>query len=135
VFAAIENSCTMLDEVDEITSGWRANVKARSDSTVWPLTELLVRQPAVNMNLAVERLGVSKQAATSAINALEHAGVLVKAKGEERNRAWVAVEIVSALDRFAERIGRRDRRRQAGPPSAGTISPISTKPATSAAST
>lgn len=108
-FAAIDNSRTMLGELDEITHGWRNTVKARTDSTVWPLTELLVRQPAVNLTVAVERLGVSKQAASTAINALEDAGVLVKAKGEERNRAWVAVEIIGALDRFAERIGRRSR--------------------------
>ena len=55
------------------------------------------------------RGSVSKQAASTAINALEDAEVLVKAKGEERNRAWVAVEIVGALDRFAARIGRRNR--------------------------
>jgi len=40
---------------------------------------------------------------------LEDAGVLLKAKGEERNRPWVAVDIVTALDRFAERSRRRTR--------------------------
>lgn len=40
---------------------------------------------------------------------LEAAEVLVKPKGAERNRAWLATDIEVALDRFAERSGRRIR--------------------------
>ena len=31
-----------------------------------------------------------------------------KAKGQERNRAWVAVDVIAVLDRFADRGGRRN---------------------------
>jgi Fic family protein len=108
-FASIDNARQMLGELDQITHGWRDRLSSRADSSVWPLTELLVSQPAVNLNVAMERLAVSKQAASTAINVLEEAGVLVKAKGEQRNRAWVAIEIVEALDQFAARAGRRSR--------------------------
>ena len=103
----------MLRELDEISQEWRSRVNARADSSVWQLTELLFRQPAVNSTIVQERLHVSKQTALNSIGQLEEAGVLLKAKGEERNRAWVAIDIVTVLDRFAERSGRRTHRRQA----------------------
>ena len=99
----------MLRELDEISQEWRSRVNARADSSVWQLTELLFRQPAVNSTIVQERLHVSKQTALNSIGQLEDAGVLLKAKGEERNRAWVAIDIVTVLDRFAERSGRRTR--------------------------
>ena len=108
-FASIDNSRAMLRELDEISQEWRSRVNARADSSVWQLTELLFRQPAVNSTIVQERLHVSKQTALNSIGQLEDAGVLLKAKGEERNRAWVAIDIVTVLDRFAERSGRRTR--------------------------
>ncbi len=108
-FASIDNSRAMLGELDEISQEWRSRINARADSSVWRLTELLFRQPAVNSTIVQERLHVSKQTALNSIGQLESAGVLLKAKGEERNRAWVAVDIVTVLDRFAERSGRRTR--------------------------
>ncbi len=108
-FSAILNARHLLTEIDEATGEWASRIKARSDSAVWPLIELLVRQPAVTAASVTTALGVSKPAALNAIDQLEGAGVLIKAKGEERNRAWVAIDIVTALDRFAERGGRRSR--------------------------
>lgn len=108
-FASIDNSRAMLSELDEISHEWRSRINARADSSVWQLTELLFRQPAVNSTIVQERLHVSKQTALNSIGQLQDAGVLLKAKGEERNRAWVAIDIVAVLDRFAERSGRRTR--------------------------
>jgi Fic family protein len=73
------------------------------------ISELLLRQPAVNSNIVQDQIGISKQTALNAIGQLQAVGILVKAKGEERNRAWVAVDIVAVLDRFAARSGRRQR--------------------------
>lgn len=108
-FASIDNSRTMLRELDEISQDWRSRVNARADSSVWKLADLLFRQPAVNSTIVQERLHVSNQTALNSIGQLEDAGVLLKAKGGERNRAWVAIDTVTVLDRFAERCGRRTR--------------------------
>ena len=108
-FTAIDNATDMLSDLDAISAEWRNRIIARSDSTVWRLVELLVRQPAVNSNAVEEALEVSRPAALNAIGKLEDAGVLVKARGQERNRAWIAVDVVAALDRFAEAGGRRAR--------------------------
>jgi Fic family protein len=106
-FASITNARTMLAELAELNGGWRDTIRARSDSNVWALTDLLMRQPAVNSSIVQNQLGVSKPTALSVISVLEDAGVLVKARGEERNRAWVALEVLDVLDRFAARSGRR----------------------------
>jgi len=66
-----------------------------------------LRQPGVNSNVVEETLGVSRPAALNAIGELQDVGVLVKARAQERNRAWVAVDVVTALDRFAEASVRR----------------------------
>jgi Fic family protein len=114
-FVAIDNARVMSSELDGVKNGWRSSITARADASVWRLAELLFQQPAVNSNLVQSRLNVSKQAALNSIDLLEEAGILVKAKGEERNRAWVAIEIVEVLDRFAERSGRRTRGAIAAP--------------------
>ncbi len=108
-FTAIDNATQMLSDLDAISAEWRDRVTARSDSTVWRLAEFLMRQPGVNSNVVEQALAVSRPAALNAIGKLENAGVLVKARGKERNRAWVAVDVVAALDRFAEAGGRRAR--------------------------
>jgi len=108
-FAALGNAQQMLDELDAVQDDWNSRITARSDSSVWPLTRLLGEQPAVTSNLVADRLGVSIPAALNAIGRLEDAGILVKARGEERNRAWVAVDVIAVLDRFADRGGRRNR--------------------------
>ena len=108
-FLSIDNARTMVREIDEISDEWKSQLELRADSSAWRLTELLLRQPAVNSRVVQDRLGVSKPTALNAINQLEAAGILVKAKGEERNRAWVAIDIVAVLDRFAARAGRRNR--------------------------
>lgn len=108
-FNALANAQRMIDELDAARDDWNSRITARSDSSVWPLTRLLGEQPAVTSNLVADRLGVSIPAALNAIGRLEDAGILVKARGEERNRAWVAVDVIAALDRFAGRGGRRNR--------------------------
>jgi Fic family protein len=108
-FTAIGNATAMLSDLDRVAMEWRCRITARSDSTVWPLTELLMRQPGVNSNVVEKALGVSRPAALNAIGKLEDGGVLVKARGQERNRAWIAVDVVAALDRFADASGRRAR--------------------------
>jgi Fic family protein len=108
-FTAIDNATETLADLDAIAAAWRDRITARSDSTIWRLTELLVRRPGVNSNVVEEALGVSRPAALSAIGKLVELGVLVKARGQERNRAWIAVDVVAALDRFAESSGLRGR--------------------------
>ncbi|MEZ5218001.1 MAG: Fic family protein [Ilumatobacteraceae bacterium] len=107
-FDALGNAQQMIDELDAVHDDWNSRIAARSDSSVWPLTRLLGEPPAVTSTLVADRLGVSIPAALNAIGRLEDAGIVVNAKGQERNRAWVAVDVIAVLDRFADRGGRRN---------------------------
>jgi Fic family protein len=109
VFASIANARQLVSELDEVRETWQTLISARRDSQVWALLDLLLRQPAVTAQGAQRELDVSKPTIFSLIDTLESAGVLVKARGEERNRAWVATDVVAVLDRFAQRAGRRTR--------------------------
>lgn len=54
-------------------------------------------------NEVVQReLGVSASTAYAAIDALAEAGVLVPRSANKRNRVWDAVEVLAALDEFAD---------------------------------
>jgi hypothetical protein len=52
-------------------------------------------------------LQVAAHNANQAIGALESLGFLRKVSGNQRYRKWAAPDILSALDKFAERAGRR----------------------------
>ncbi|MFN3865961.1 MAG: Fic family protein [Demequina sp.] len=85
---------------------WRGRIRARSGAAVWSLIELLPARPVVSYDLVRDSLGVSAPTAYAAIDALVDVGVL-RARGEgRRNRVWDAVEVLGALDDFAERARR-----------------------------
>ena len=53
-------------------------------------------------------MGVTANNAPRAIAPLVEAGVLREFTGFKRNRLWQATEVLTALDAFAERAGRRN---------------------------
>ncbi len=108
-FLSLTAATALVKDLDAVSTGWNNKVKARSDSTAWRLAELLIKQPAVNSALVQTSLGVSAPAANNAIGKLEDAGILAKVAGDKRYRAWVATDVVSALDDFASSIGRRSK--------------------------
>jgi Fic family protein len=106
-FRAIGNGRLLVSDLRQIREAWRDQVNARKDATVWPLIELLVRQPVLDSAIVQRELQVSAHNANQAIGVLESLGVLRKVSGNHRYRKWAAPEILSALDKFAERAGRR----------------------------
>ena len=106
-FRAIGNGRQLVDELRAIRQGWNEMIIARRDSSAWTLADLLVRQPVVDAALVVEELGVRAANAARPSNALVDAGVLTEFTGFKRNRMWQSREVIAALDRFAERAGRR----------------------------
>ncbi|MGH3713268.1 MAG: Fic family protein [Micromonosporaceae bacterium] len=106
-FAAISNGRELVDELREIRTRWREVVTARSDAAVWRLADVLLRQPVIAADLVVAQVGVTPTAAHHAIGQLVDAGILTEFSGKTRNRRWLAAEVLSALDDFAARAGRR----------------------------
>lgn len=108
-FRAVGNGRALVTELHEIHDEWRAQITSRKDASVWRLAELLLRQPVIDSELVQRELNVAPHNANTAIAILEDLGALKKVAGNHRNRKWAAKDVLSALDRFAERAGRRQQ--------------------------
>ena len=104
---AMVNARQLVDDLREIRIGWDSRVRARQGATVWRLADLLLRQPVVDTPTVAQGLGISADNAMRPIAPLVEAGVLTEFTGFARNRMWQSREVLSALDDFAARAGRR----------------------------
>lgn len=77
---------------------------ARRTVAIW--RALLSRQPSITSAMVQREMGLSQPAADAVIARLRDAGVVTKAAGRQRYVAWVAPQVTSALDAFAERARR-----------------------------
>lgn len=106
---AVVNARELIADIDTIASGWRDRVRARSDSGVWQVLEIVARTPVVDAALIAGELGIRSQNAYPLLRELTDQGIL-SAKAEHRvGTLWRNDEILRAIDRFAERAGRRSR--------------------------
>jgi Fic family protein len=106
---AVVNARKLVADIDQVRAGWRARVRARSDSGVWRVLEVVARTPVVDAPLVARELGIRPQNAYPLLRELTEQGVL-SAKSEYRvGTFWRSDEILKAVDLFAERAGRRQR--------------------------
>lgn len=104
---AVVNARHLVAEIDEIAETWRSRVRARADSGVWRILGVIARTPVVDANLVAAELGVRPQNVYPLLNDLTEQGVL-SVKTEHRfGRLWRSDDVLHAIDRFAERAGRR----------------------------
>lgn len=106
-FRAVDNGRTLVDDLDRIHRVWSDQLPSRRGSAARRLLPLLLNQPAINVAYVVESTGVALSAAQRAVEQLQEAGVLARSGAGQRNRVWVAPDVIDALDRFEERAGRR----------------------------
>lgn len=106
-FRAIGNGRILVDDLEQVYEGWSESLASRRGSAARRLLPHLLNQPAVNIAHVETATGVALSAAQRAVEQLEEAGILKRAGGGQRNRAWIAQDVIDALDAFAERVGRR----------------------------
>ena len=106
-FVATANGRELVKELHEIRDSWGERVKARRGATAWSVADLLLRQPVVDSALIQQELDVPAMTANRAIEALVDGRILTKISGNYRDRKWAANEVLTALDAFAARAGRR----------------------------
>lgn len=105
--AAVANGRQLVSELNVIRAAWNEEIGARGDSAAWRLADLLLRQPIVDAGVVADELGLPAANALRPIAPLVEAGVLTEFTGFRRNRMWQSREVLSALDDFAARAGRR----------------------------
>jgi Fic family protein len=106
-FAAVTNGRQLVTELHTIRASWDEKVRARRGAGAWRLADALIRQPVVDAATVAAELGTTPQNALRAITPLMEAGVITEFTGFARNRMWQSTEVLSALDAFATRAGRR----------------------------
>jgi Fic family protein len=106
-FAAVTNGRTLVEELRGIRLSWHPRIQARRNSRVWQVADLLTRHPVINAALVAAELSIAVPNVYRYIEPLEAAGILTEFTVQKRNRAWRATEILTALDDFAARAGRR----------------------------
>ncbi len=107
---AVANAQVLVDEIEEIRAGWNERLTARRSSNAWRLLDLFAARPVLSAAIAAESVGVATRNIYPPLRALTEAGI-VQSKHEHKlgDSLWRADEVLNALDRFAERAGRRTR--------------------------
>ncbi|HUP69280.1 MAG TPA: Fic family protein [Acidimicrobiales bacterium] len=108
-FAAVGNGRQLVSELRKIRHGWESRIRARRGAAAWRIVDLLLRHPVVNRQLVASELGIAGSNVYRSLEPLVAAGVLVEFTDRRRDQMWRAPEILSALDDFATRAGRRTR--------------------------
>lgn len=106
-FNAVTNGRQLVDELRQIRERWKQVVKARSDSAIWKVIDLLLRMPVINARAVAQELALDMGNVHRYIKPLLEAGVVKESRDVKRNQVWRAAEVLSALDSFAARAGRR----------------------------
>ncbi|AEE47248.1 Fic family protein [Cellulomonas fimi] len=105
--AAVVNGRRLADDVVAIRAEWRDRITARSDSAAWRLADALFAQPVVNAYYVAATLGVSDRGGRNALEVLAAAGIVEPTTSAKRHRVWQAPQVLTAMDSFAARAGRR----------------------------
>lgn len=106
-FIAVHSGRALVTDLELIRTEWGEKTRARRDSAVHRLADLLLQQPVIDAGNAAVALSVSTVNAQVAINRLVDAGILTQITAGRRNRLWVANDVVHVLDEFAARATRR----------------------------
>jgi Fic family protein len=104
---AVANGRQLVAELRSIRESWNSRIDARRDSAVHRVADLLIKHPVINARFLQRELDIRTGNARRYIDPLAEAGIIVEFTDRARNRAWRAPEILTALDAFAARAGRR----------------------------
>lgn len=104
--AAIGNGRRLAQDLVAVHDRWASVITSRRGAAIWRALPLLLRQPAITSRILQAELDLSQPAADAVIARLQEAGVLTRASGRRRYVVWVAPEVTSALDAFAQRARR-----------------------------
>lgn len=104
---AVANARELVAEIDAIREGWNHKLAVRRNSNAWKLLDVVARRPVLNSATAAEELGVKQPNVYPPLRALVDAGILTSKNEHRLGPFWRSDDLLRAIDRFAERAGRR----------------------------
>ena len=108
--SGLRNAERLADEIRTLQAAWGDRMgNLRADATARKIARLSIEHPVLNARLAATETGASAPVIANAFEQLVERGILRPGNSKLRNRIWVNLEVVDALDAFAERSGRRQR--------------------------
>jgi Fic family protein len=102
VTVAANESMQTANRLLAVLERWKrvlAEVGFRSDAAISKLPEVLIGRPVVTTIQVKEMLDVSFPAASNALSKLEELGILQRPTQAQRNRVFVAGEVIDVLNR------------------------------------
>lgn len=106
-FRAVANGQRLSADLDGIHRRWTAVLTSRDGSAARRALPHLLAHPAVTSSVLADMLKVSQPTADNAIRRLRDTGILTRATGGRRYVAWVATDVIAALDAFGTRARRQ----------------------------
>lgn len=108
-FAAVTNGRELVSDLRMIRASWDDRIKARRGANAWRIADLLLAHPVVNVDIIASALDIAPSNVYAPIEPLVAAGILTLANDRRRGKIWCTQEVLTALDLFAARAGRRRR--------------------------
>jgi len=105
---SVRNTRTLIAELDQVRATWESRLTARRNSNAWRLLEVLMRRPVLSASLAAKELSVKQPNVYPPLRALTDAGIVTSKNEHRLGPFWRADDVLAAVDRFAERAGRRE---------------------------
>lgn len=104
---AVPNGRQLMAELDEVREHWLAVSRPRARSAKLRLLEYAIEHPAFTAEAAALGVGVTHENVYRALRDLQSDGVFALKAGHSGPSVWRAPAVLDAIDRFAERAGRR----------------------------
>ena len=106
--SAVVNGRTLVSDLRSIRQEWDERLKVRKGSDALKLADLLIRQPVVTTEVITRELGVTPNNVARIVGPFVTAGILIATRAGSRGRTiWRSPEVLSEIDSFADRAGRR----------------------------
>lgn len=106
-FDSVAAGRQLVETLRSIRERWSEEITSRPQATVWQAIDIAFRHPVLDHGIVQREGEVSAMGAAAAISELVEIGALKQITTGRRNRRYAAVEVLAALDAFAERSGRR----------------------------
>ncbi|MGV8881856.1 MAG: Fic family protein [Rhodoglobus sp.] len=106
---ALANSRELVAEIEHVKTQWKTRLTVNRSSNAWKLLDVIAERPVLDATTAAASVDVKIPNVYPPLRALVGAGILKSKAEHQLGPFWRSDEVLGAIDRFAERAGRRQR--------------------------